>query len=73
MRPDDWEKNCIKDLNDVVEDEGNNMRIIQIFQKLDVEARKVGGRVLGILSNHELMNIDKDHRCFSRRILRICS
>ena len=64
-RPDDWEKNCIKDLNDVVEDEGNNMRIIQIFQKLDVEARKVGGRVLGILGNHELMNIDKDYRYVS--------
>ena len=31
-RPDDWTKNCIKDFDDVIEDEGNNMRIIQIFQ-----------------------------------------
>jgi len=64
-RPDDWEKNCIRDFKDVVEDEGNNMRIIQIFQKLDLEARKVGGRVLGLLGNHELMNIDKDYRYVS--------
>jgi hypothetical protein len=64
-RPDDWEKNCIKDYDDVVEDEGNNMRIIQIFQKLDVEAKKCGGRVLGLLGNHELMNVDKDYRYVS--------
>ena len=64
-RPDDWEKNCIKDLNDVYEDEGNNMRIIQIFQRLDAEAKKCGGRVLGLLGNHELMNVDKDFRYVS--------
>ena len=64
-RPDDWVKNCIKDLNDVTEDEGNNMMIIQIFQKLDAQAREVGGRVLGMLGNHELMNIDRDFRYVS--------
>ena len=64
-RPDDWEKNCIKDFNDVVEDEGNNMMIIQIFQKLDAQAREVGGRVLGMIGNHELMNIDRDFRYVS--------
>ena len=30
-RPDNWIKNCIENLDDVVEDEGNNMMIIQIF------------------------------------------
>ena len=64
-RPDDWEKNCVKDLNDVVEDEGNNMMIIQIFQKLDAQAKEVGGRVLGMIGNHELMNIDRDFRYVS--------
>ena len=64
-RPDDWVKNCIEDYNDVIEDEGNNMVIIQIFQKLDAQAKLVGGRVLGMIGNHELMNIDRDFRYVS--------
>ena len=48
-RPDEWEKNCIKDFDDVVDDEGNNMAIIKLFLRLDDEARKTGGRVLGTL------------------------
>ena len=64
-RPDNWVKNCIEDLSDVIEDEGNNMMIIQIFQKLDAQAKLEGGRVLGMIGNHELMNIDRDFRYVS--------
>jgi hypothetical protein len=64
-RPSDWVKNCIDKLDDVIEDEGNNMMIIQIFQKLDAQAKKVGGRVLGMIGNHELMNVDRDFRYVS--------
>jgi hypothetical protein len=64
-RPDDWVKNCVADFDDVIEDEGNNMMIIQIFQKLDAQAKQVGGRVLGMIGNHELMNIDRDFRYVS--------
>lgn len=64
-RPDVWIKNCISDNDKVIDDEGNNMLIIQIFQKLDAQAKLVGGRVLGMIGNHELMNVDRDFRYVS--------
>ena len=54
-RPDTWKKNCIEDWSDAVEDAKEVIcRTIKTLQNLDVEARKCGGRVLGLIGNHEI-------------------
>jgi len=38
------------------DDEGNDIRIMEMFNELDRQAQKVGGAVISLLGNHELMN-----------------
>ena len=64
-RPESWKKDCIEDYGDVYEDEGNNMLIIKIFDRLKSQALLQGGNIVSLLGNHELMNVDKDFRYVS--------
>jgi len=38
-------------------DEGSDIKILQLFTKLHIEATKVGGKVISLLGNHEIMNV----------------
>lgn len=42
--------------NVTLNDEASDIRILTFFTKLDKQARKVGGKVISLLGNHELLN-----------------
>lgn len=45
-----------KNKNTTYKDEANDIKILKLFTNLDKQARKVGGAVISLLGNHEIMN-----------------
>jgi len=56
---------CPENDSELVADEGSDLKIICLFEKLHSEAAKVGGALFSIFGNHELMNVDGDFRYVS--------
>lgn len=56
---------CPENDEHITQDEGSDLKIIMLFEKLHSEANKVGGALFSILGNHELMNIEGDFRYVS--------
>ena len=66
VRPSEhYENLCRPDDPELVEDEGNDLKIMCLFDNLDKEAREKGGRCISIIGNHEMMNVDGDFRYVS--------
>ena len=62
-RPTSWSNDCID--KQIPNDEGCDLKIMNLLDNLNIKAKKVGGAVISILGNHELMNVDGDFRYVS--------
>ena len=56
---------CSEDDPELNQDEGSDLKIICLFEKLHKEAIEQGGALFSILGNHELMNVEGDFRYVS--------
>ena len=55
----------LRDKDDIFQDEGSDLKILNLLKKLNDQASKAGGKVICIYGNHELMNFDHDFRYVS--------
>lgn len=68
-RPENWDTNQIT-MDNAYHDEGSDLKIMELFDKLGYQAQRVGGCVISLLGNHELMNVAGDFRYVSTQEFR---
>ena len=70
VRPEKYYNNLCVEENNICDDEGSDLKIICLFERLHSQALKQGGALISILGNHELMNVDQDFRYVSPKEFR---
>ena len=63
-RPNSWYRDICND-NDTYKDEGSDLKIMELLDKLNEKAQHHGGALISILGNHEIMNCVGDFRYVS--------
>lgn len=63
-RPSSWYRDVCADDN-TYKDEGSDLKIMRLLDNLHLKALKMGGAVISILGNHEIMNCVADFRYVS--------
>jgi len=61
---------CSDDDPELYQDEGSDLKIISLFNKLHAQAIQSGGACISVLGNHEMMNVEGDFRYVSPREFR---
>ena len=56
---------CVEEDEEIYQDEGSDLKIIRLFERLHSQAQATNGALLSVFGNHELMNIDGDFRYVS--------
>ena len=66
VRPNKLHNNlCIEEDCEIVDDEGSDLKIVCLFERLHSQALKQGGALFSVYGNHELMNVEGDFRYVS--------
>lgn len=57
-RPTNKSMKCATDPKATFKDEANDLKIMKYLTELDTKARSEGGRVISLIGNHEIMNVE---------------